>query len=147
MATFKISGIKGIDKALTELPNRVAKKVIRKAMRSALKPVQSRVKALAPVGETGQLKQAVKVRASKRKKKLIFLNVRIGKQDFTGDTYYGAMVEFGHKIRSGGQVVGQVEGQHFMQKAFDQTAPQARDEATKAIKEGIEQEAKALARR
>jgi HK97 gp10 family phage protein len=152
MATFKLDGIKGIKRALDQLPNAVAKKVIRQQIRAALKPVRAAVRENAPV-ESGALRKAVKVRASKVKKRgQIALTVQIGKGDFVGrqDTFYAAGVEFGHdEVRggrkgAGGVVVGHTEGTHFMEEAFNRTAEGAKNQAEKGIRDGILAEAKKL---
>jgi HK97 gp10 family phage protein len=144
---FVITGVKALDRKLKALEPKVAKKVIRQALRKAAKPVQARTRALAPVGETGQVKRAVKIRASTRtRKKVIRLRVLIGKGDFVGQQFYGAFAEYGTKQsgtgRKGGRRRPGQKGQHFMKRAFDQTKDQARRIAIDEITAGIEREAK-----
>lgn len=132
MPTFVITGLDDIDRKLRTLEPRVAKKVLRQAMRKAMKRVQTMVKELAPE-RSGELKRAIKVRAARRtRKKQIRINVRIGKGDFKGDTYYGAMVEYGTKKQ---------QGQHFMETAFKLAGARAREDAIEAITQGIEEQA------
>lgn len=132
-----ITGVKEIDRALAQLPPKVAKKVIRQAIRQALKPVAQRAKLLAPRGETGQLKRAIKVRAMPRRRGRIGLEVRVGEGDFKGETFYAAFVEYG---------TSKMDKKPFMRPAFDQTKDEARNEAIRLIRAGIEREAAALGR-
>ena len=142
-----ILGRKPIDRAFQELPKRVAKKVVTQAMRRAMKPVATQVRANAPV-QTGATKGAVKVRAAKRSRKGFGINVQIGEGDFKGDTFAAAFVEYGTQKRrkkSTGQYVGQVRARHFMRRAYKQKKSEARRLADRAIAAGILREAKALA--
>lgn len=62
-------------KALGGFEKRVANKLLRGALRKGAKVVQQDAKADAPVGETNELKQSVKVRSGKRKKGQISIEV------------------------------------------------------------------------
>lgn len=132
--SFVITGVLELDWALKELPIRLGKKVIRQAIRQALRPVKAAVEANAPV-DTGKLKSKVRIRAGKGKKGTIKLVVRIGEGDFAGQTFYAAMVEYG---------TSKQPGQHYMLRAYESTRIQARDEAIRLILEGVEREAAAL---
>lgn len=134
MAEFTITGVKALDRKLRQLEPKVARKVIRQALRKALRPVQARVKQLAPVGETGQLKRAVKIRAARsRRRGEIKLRVVIGKDDFTGTQFYSSFTEYGSSKQP---------AQHFMRRAFDSTKDEAKRTAISEIRAGIEREAK-----
>ncbi len=76
MPEFYIKGLKEIQRAFEELPKNVARKVIRQNLRKSMKPMQSRVDADAPVGETGSLKEA-KLLAGKKKRGVISMNVAL----------------------------------------------------------------------
>jgi HK97 gp10 family phage protein len=128
-----VTGIKEIDRTLRRLEPKIAKKLIRQSMRAALKPVRAAVIASAPVGETGQLRKAVKLKAGPRRKGVIELDVQIGAGSFKGETYYGAMVELGTKKQ---------QAQHYMREAFEKTAPAAKALGIELIGKGILQEAK-----
>src|SRR5438045_385111 len=106
MPNYTITGVKEIDRALRSLPAKIAKKVIRQAMRTALKPVKDEVKLIAPK-RSGNLAKSIKLKAGTRSRTKIRLNVSIGDRDFTGKTFYGAMVELG---------TVKMEGQHFMER-------------------------------
>lgn len=151
MAKFTLKGIKGVDKALKKLPDAVAKKVVRKAMRSAMKPVAARVKVLAPK-KTGELSREVKVRAGKGRKGSIRIDVRLGNATadnaHSGDQFHGAFQEFGWKPGKRGKAKRTriVAGKHFVEQAFHETAQQAKTTAETGIREGILDEAKKLGR-
>jgi HK97 gp10 family phage protein len=145
--TFTLSGVEAILKRLRTLEPKVAKKVLRQALRKGAKRVQARVKQLAPSGPSGQVRRAIKVRAGKRSRKgTIRVNVQIGKGDFQGTTFYGAFTEYGTK-RSGTGHKGQrrmngQKGQHFMERAFQQEEGPTRNLIISEIQAGIEREAK-----
>jgi HK97 gp10 family phage protein len=145
--TFTIQGLEAILKRLRTLEPRVAKKVLRQALRKGAKRVQARVKQLAPSGPTGQVRRAIKVRAGKRTRKgSVRVNVQIGKGDFQGVTFYGAFTEYGTR-RSGTGHKGQrrptgQKGQHFMERAFHQEEGPTRNLIIAEIQAGIEREAK-----
>lgn len=147
MAKFVIQGMKEIDRALQALPDAVAKRVIKQAIRESLKPIRAAVRAETPVGRTGLLKKNIKIRSAKRtRKQRIWLDVGTSEKDYVGKQFYGAMVEFGHDLvrgghkKSGGRVVGHVDGRHFMERAFESTAEAAKHDAETRIRAGIEAE-------
>ncbi|AGA28721.1 HK97-gp10 family putative phage morphogenesis protein [Singulisphaera acidiphila] len=131
---FKVSGIKEIQRAFRELPDKLAKKVIRQALRKGLVPIRDTAKTDAP-RKTGLMAAAIKIRAAtKRKRGVISLDVRIGDHNFKGATFYGGFQEFGTK---------NMEGQHFMENAFRAKAPEAVATIMDLVAKGIEREAKA----
>ncbi len=132
MATFTITGIKEIDRALKALEPKVAKKVIRQSIRAALKPIRDEIKGEVPL-KTGLLRSAIKVRAAKRSRVSIGVVVIIGRGDFKGDTFYGAFQEYGTST---------MPGKHFMRKVFDRESNEARAQIEKGVRDGIEREAK-----
>ena len=143
MSRYILTGVKGIDRALKQLEPALAKKAIRQGMRAALRPVKQAVRMAAPV-RTGATKKAVKIRASKsRKKGVIGINVQIGKGDYQGERFYASFQEFGwktgkrrdgvHKGRKRPHARRPIPGKHFMKKAFDATKDKARDDAQAAI--------------
>ncbi len=64
MFKFEITGIKEIDKNLTKLEKKDARKLIRQATRDSIKRIAAQCKANVP-DDTGALKKAIKVRATK----------------------------------------------------------------------------------
>ncbi len=132
MPKFIITGIKQIDRAFRQLEPKLARKVIRQALRKSLKPVADEVKADSPV-ETGLLRSAIKVRAGKRARGSISLVVIMGEGDFKGETFYGAFQEYG---------TSRMPGKNFMRRAFDSKSDAARAQIEAEILAGIEREAK-----
>lgn len=134
MLEITITGIDKIDKKLASLPEKTLKKLAKKAVRTALKPIQIAAKAKAPK-DTGELRKNIKVRAMTRlrdKKATIGVQVIAG-QDFTGPTFHGGFQEFGWK--AGKRTAGikraqkkkiavisdsrrQIPGKHFVEDAY-----------------------------
>lgn len=131
MAAFRITGIAEIDRALRELEPKIAKKVLRQACRKALKPVKDAAQANAPV-KSGQVKKAIKVKAGKRRRDQIRLDVTIGAGDFVGKQFYGSFLEFGTES---------IEAREFLRRAYESQQEQARRIAQAEILKGIEREA------
>lgn len=78
---ISILGIPELQRKLLELPLKVQKKVVRQALRKQGKYVQAEAKARVAVGESGDLKRTIKVRAMKRRKarpKEFGISVQIG---------------------------------------------------------------------
>lgn len=125
MFTAKITGVKEIDKALKKLEPKVRKKMVRQAMRPALKPVQATAKEKCPV-DTGALRDSIKVKAAKRSRRTMGVDVRS-----VGVPYYGP-VEYGSKDRPPAG---------FMRNAYDTGKDKAKDDAINRIAELVEKEA------
>lgn len=96
-ATIKLQGGKALEKKLKELPKGIRNKVIRQSLRAGAKIVHTETKAQAPV-DSGLLKSALKVRAAKRSRKRIAVNVQTKDGDYKGETFYGAFVTYGHRL-------------------------------------------------
>ena len=151
---FQVSGLGSSQKALNALPIAVQKRVIRQAIRASMKPVKAAVQREAPIGDSGDLRSHVKLRAVQSKGKgknkgkggIISFQVQIGMGDYKGEMYYAAMVEFGHAIRAvpKGPEIGRVPANPFMQRAFDQTKDRARRHAVAAILRGVALETRRL---
>lgn len=116
------------------LPAKIEKRVWRKACRAAAKVILPRARANAPK-QTGQLRKALRVRALKRSRVYVGARVTVGADKwYTGDTFYAAFVEFGHKIgkrpskniiKSGRDKRQEVPGKHYLEKAGEQSASAA----------------------
>ena len=91
---LKVTGLREIDVRLQRLAPKVKKKIMRKAMRQSMKPILQQAKANAPVA-TGATKKAIKIKAAKRSRKSIGIDVRIGEDTYKGDQYYASFIEFG----------------------------------------------------
>lgn len=135
---FTVAGVSELRRAFAELPEKLAKKVIRQSIRKGLKPIQAEAQRLAPVRE-GLLKKRIKIRAfTKRKRGIIGLEIRVGQGDFLGKTFYAAMVEFG---------TSKMPARPYMRPAFDTKGNEALALVMALIRYGIEREARALAGR
>lgn len=127
---MQIDGLDAFKKGLRALDKKIAGKVVRTSLRRGMKTIQVAVKAACPV-DTGALKRSIVVRASKaRRRGIISIEVRIGEGDFKGDTFYGAMIEYG-TIR--------MPARPFIRPAFDRNeaavARQVLDDIGAAIDE------------
>lgn len=132
---LSVRGDKAIFKKLKRLERKDAKQVIMRSARTAMRPVMKAAKGYAPVGETGNLRKSIKLRALKRNRKgNIGVRVAISDQWFVGKMFYGAFQEFGwhsgkrdkslrwsrqwHGIGTEKDERPWNEGQHFMEEAY-----------------------------
>lgn len=116
---------------LRQLPPKVQRKVVRPALRAAAKVIHAEAKQLVPV-RSGALQKSLKVRAQKRKRDSIGVNVQTGEKFFRGPVFYGGFVEYGTR---------KMQGRHFMQSAFDRTSRAQTETMLRAIAAGVEREA------
>jgi len=116
-ADFEVQGAEEVMKKLHNMAG-AGKKILRKSMRKGAKVIQKEAKANAPVGSSKMLKKNIKVKAGKRSRETITLNVQNAAGDYKGQTYYAAMVNFGTKHQ---------EAQEFMDKAFESKGDEASD--------------------
>jgi HK97 gp10 family phage protein len=156
---IRIDGMEDLLKRLKTLEPKLAKKVIRQSLRAGAKVILTAARAKAP-RRSGLLKKSIKVRALKRSRTgRIGITVQTGEGDFQGKTFYGAFVEYGHKlgarqrkppsdgeqlrkaIESGGSDRRFIEAKPFMEPAFDQNKDKAAAVIKQMILEGIEREA------
>jgi HK97 gp10 family phage protein len=140
---FKLVGGDELFRRLHELPAKVAKTIGRRALRDGAKEILLQAKANVPV-RSGRLKKSLKVRAGKqRKKETISVLVSTGKKWFTGDTFYGAFVEFGHRFgrRRLGNSRRKVDGKRFVERAYEERREAAATRVLDSLRTGIEAEA------
>jgi|SRR5579883_1267088 len=129
---FEIKGVKETLKMLKTLDAKVAKKVSRSAMRKGMKVIKNQVKENAPV-DSGALKDSVKIKAGKRSRNKISIEVVIGDGLGKGDTYYAAAVELGH---------GDTPPNPFIRNTFAEKGQEAADITIETIANGVIQVAK-----
>ena len=129
--TIKVTGGDKVLKNLTTLEPKIANKILRTNIREAAKELASGVKTNAPVGETGTLRRAVKVRANKRKKGNVGVSVVIDKASF-GNEWYATFPEFGSKFQA---------GQHTTEDVFKAKGQNLADSLREKILQAILKEA------
>lgn len=92
-----VTGDREVDKKLHELEPKLQKKFARQATRRAVREVVlPEALARVPV-DTGQLESSLTARATKRSREFVGAQVVTREGFFSGETYYGGMVEFGTK--------------------------------------------------
>lgn len=108
--------IKGIDQLTAQLTkladDQLADQIVRHAYREGAKPILAAAKANCPV-DTGAGKKSLKIKAGKRRKGRV--TVLIGETPYKGDTFYLAMVEYGHATKGNRHV----PAHPFMRPAVD----------------------------
>lgn len=135
--TVRITGCEEINRRLLELDRKLQRKLITKSLRAGAKVVLLVAKANAPVGKTGNLKKSIKIRAARAKDGTKRVIVGVGKKWFTGEAWYGGPLEFGwksgprfkgrradawwRKFRKKNTERKQVNGKHFIERAYDAT--------------------------
>lgn len=131
----KITGIAELKQQLAQLPEKVAKRVTRKAMKKAGEPILEETKDTSP-RITGDLADSFRLKVSFSGKHGRFrTRIQIGKKDFTGPTFYGAFVALGAPNRN-------IEPNDWMEVAARRKANRALDILEKEMGEGIIREAK-----
>ncbi len=159
---LKIEGFAALKRAFKELEPKVAKKVIRQAVRAGMKTVSAAAKANAPV-DTGTGRKRIRVRSSKGprgtvQRHTIALAVLVGESPKKGQkdgTWYMWLQEMGYHIgkglRSAGKIVGYVTtktqpvvrkmpGLHFTRRAMRQVEPSVKAKMIEDILHGIDRE-------
>lgn len=104
MIDISMLGDKKLQRQLSKLPARVEKRIVRKALRAAARPVLRAAKQKCPV-DTGALKKGLKIRARKRSRKSFGVDVSTPTREKLGIAsdskwYYPALVEYGY-VRKG----------------------------------------------
>ena len=127
-----VVGIPEIDRKMRRLPAVVGRKVLSKAFRESMKPILSAAKEAAPVGATGQLKAAIRLRVGKVKRGSgqVKMVVLIGKGWFKGDQYYGSFVELGTE---------RIKARLFMTSVYERMKESAKADAIARVRAGIDE--------
>jgi HK97 gp10 family phage protein len=124
-ASLQLQGVNEIQRALKALEKKVASKITRQALRKGTKEIAKQVKADTPKGESGQLKKQVKVKAAKRSRNKIGVDVVTS----SPDAFYGSFVELG---------TSKQPAQHYQKQALDKVADRAIEIMLRELKAGIE---------
>lgn len=139
IGTVRIKASKDVQKMLTDLPPKVVKGYMRKALTKAARVVQGEAKLRAPV-KSGALKKQIKIRAGKsRSKWAARMKVQIVGNG-TADAFYGTMVESGTVERvqkKTGRNVGRVVGREFLHGAFNDRKSEAEDIIAESLAEAV----------
>lgn len=122
--TFTLSGIKEIEKALKDLEAKVSKKITRQALRKGTKIFAKQVKDDTPV-DSGTLKKQVKVKAGKRSRTNLSVNVETS----SPDAFYGAFQELG---------TSKTPATHYQHNAFQKVKDEVMRVVLTELKNGIE---------
>lgn len=131
---IKLEGAKELEKKLKSLEPKIAKKLVRQSLRKAAKPILAVARTKCPV-DTGTLKKSIKIRAMRRKKNSFGVLVGTALKWFTGDTFYGAFVEFG---------TSKMSARPFMRPAFDEKKGEAEEILKQEITSGINEAVKTV---
>lgn len=91
-----ITGSKRLTRMLNALGSKQARAFHRKAIRTAAKVVLAEAKRRSPV-RTGKLRSSLTVKALKRSRKGIGVQVTQKEGAFKGEAFYGSFVEFGYR--------------------------------------------------
>lgn len=126
----EVIGLEGFDRKLKDLEAKLAKKIVRQALRAGGKIVATKAKALVPV-DTGALRKSIKVRAAKGRRGTIGIRVATGTRqelgiDASDRWYYPAVVEY--------------LSTSYLRAAADSTRDQVIREVGKIIGEGLRRE-------
>lgn len=130
--SIELEGFDRFRSSMRQLESKIQKKVVRQALRAGAKIIHREAKQEAPE-LTGRTKRAVRVRAARRSRKFFGVNVQVGKQDFTGETFYAAFVELGTQ---------HIQAMHWMKQAFERKKNEAKEAVLRTLGEGIAREAR-----
>lgn len=153
---IEIEGFDGLIAALRRLDFAVEKKLLKSAVERGAGPVLARAKMLCPV-DTGKLRESLRLDVKAIRGQGVEAVVVCGGAAFTGPTFYGMMVEYGHVL--GPRVKGRFKGTNderlaaaaasgrkivpphpFIRPAFDENKESAAAIAIKVIGDGLARE-------
>lgn len=167
--SMTLTGDWAVRRVLNMLPNRVYRKVVRQMTGRMATPIVKAAQRNLEAVQSDKARGVLAKNLTKRTKTYVRLGAVVtvigGKWS---DAPHAHLVEFGHRMvvggtverlkggligiskrtgrRGGGLVVGQVAAKPFMRPAFDSTKGQAMAIAERALRIGVEREAKKLAK-
>lgn len=149
--SFELQGLKELDDMLRQLPKTMSKAVLRKGLQKAAVPTREAAIGNVPQGETGKLKESIKIATRlKRSQRRGRLPRKDAVEVFVGsDAPHAHLVEFGTKERyrdSGGRT-GRMPEAPFLSQAWERTRHQALDIFANQTAEELEKAAKRLRKR
>ena len=139
-----------INRMLLTLPKKIRNKILRQEMRKEAKALVAPSKAATPV-RTGLLRKSVKVRAQKRTRSSLGVLVGYSEKAFTGDTFYGAFLEWGWQLgkRPSKRIAGtsadtrkKIPGRRMLGKVADKFGPSLLTRLANAVYSRIVTEAR-----
>jgi HK97 gp10 family phage protein len=144
---IRMIGDKRLVRKFNRLPDKLQKKMLRPAMRKAMKPIKAMAETLIPVGSGALKAGGLKISALKRSRSrfgIILATPTRATLGIPGEAsgYYPIHVELGHRVVIKGKTVGKVAGQSYMRKAMEATKPQARKILANELRRRIAAEAK-----
>lgn len=123
-AQFKLEGVEELIKKLRTLRGAQMRKVYRQAMRAAARPVLATAKQIVPIG-TSRLQRSLKIRALKRSKKLLGVQITPGTREQLGipgsaKGFYPTHIELGYKrgFKKSSRSVGRISRVKFPGNRF-----------------------------
>ena len=131
---IRVRGASQLIKDLRELGDKIAKKVLRKALDEGAKQLQASASAMAPV-DTGRLSAAISWQRLRARKGSVGASVFVKKgasRDDPSGAYYAPFVEFGHS-QATAEGTKIVPARPFIRGAFDANADRIANEITAQI--------------
>ena len=124
MITIKASvDVRDLERLAENLAPAQIRKILVKTFRVALKPLVTRIKALAPVGETGRLRRSIRSR----------VRTRGGLEIAIVAARHAHLVEYGHRMVVGKREVGRVPPHPFARPALASVLPNMDREIEKSV--------------
>ena len=139
-----------VRRMVEQFPKKIRNKILRQELRKAAKTLVAPSKAATPV-QTGKLKRSVKVRAVKRSRKAIGVVVGYSDKAYTGQTFYGAFLEWGWKAgrrvsrsknRTAPDTRTEIPGRRILAGVAERRGPSVLDSAIAEIAKRVEAEAR-----
>lgn len=140
-----VQGLPEFEKALDALPNAVAKKVLEGALRSGAGVIRRQAKALAPVGEKGLIRRALKVRKVRITRSRVIRAAYVVTAD-PRIAPHAHLIELGTRPRTtkAGAFRGKVKRRRFLERAFENNSSAVLSKIAQRLTAGIEREAAKL---
>lgn len=138
---FQLHGLKGLDKALKQLPKSTGKSALRTALKNAAEPIAEAARSNAPRGPTGNLVESIEVKTTLKKTQKAGRLKAGDVEVFVGATWpkgaHAHLIEFG---------TYKMPAQPFLRPAWDSNKKKARDMIAEEIWENIARAARRLAK-
>ncbi|TVQ59916.1 MAG: hypothetical protein EA379_09555 [Phycisphaerales bacterium] len=139
--TMRVEGLREIDRALKQLDQRVAKRILRRAVKIAAEPPLHAVRSNAPM-DTGLYVSQINVRTRvrrwrNRKGAAVTAMVEAKSRSGKTDAFYGAFLEYG---------TSRMPADPHFRPAFEMTKEESRRILLRELSNGLEREAKRVAR-